>query len=258
VVEKNLPRLAQLIPLHVELCEQVRVIGYVQQRPEPNGTIVAAAAAHGAGGPPLVSDALDVATPPADRALGAPHALPEDLVTCLAYAADGLDVAEAQHVGLQLEVGEVEHLVGGVEALLSFVGIAGVGPVLVDVGPEQGALQRQQPPGVVLVVEDDLEAGVPVDAALHLGHEQGQVHVDLLVDFVDLLLDLAVIVGVLGLGDGLVSGCGGEEGVGGYALAYEFVLSEPAVVLVHTPIVGAGGGGAGLAVPLSLGNRCTP
>jgi len=65
---------------------------------------------------------------------------------------------------------------------------------------------------------------------------------------------VAVLVGALGLCDGLVSGRGGEEGVSDDALAYEFVLSEPAVVLVHAPVVGAGGRRAGLAVTLSLGS----
>jgi len=69
---------------------------------------------------------------------------------------------------------------------------------------------------------------------------------------------LTVLVRALGLGDGLVTGCDCEEGVGDDALPYEFVLSEPAVVLVHATVVGAGGGGAGLAVTFSLGGRCAP
>ena len=109
-----------------------------------------------------------------------------------------------------------------------------------------------------MVLPIGLEAGLPVDASLHLGHEERQVHVDRLVELVYLLLDVPVLLGVLCLQDGLVAGCGGEVGVGDDALPDELVLSEPPVVFVHAPVVGAGGGCAGLAVPFGLGRRSSP
>jgi len=77
VVEQDLPRLAELVSLHVELGEEVRVVGYVEQRPEAHGAVVVPTAALGARGPPLAAHVLDVAAPPADGAIGSPHAFPE-------------------------------------------------------------------------------------------------------------------------------------------------------------------------------------
>jgi len=77
VVEQDLPRLSELEPLHVELGEEVRVVWYVEQRPEAHGAVVVSAAALGAGGPPFAAHVLDVSAPPADGAVGAPHVLPE-------------------------------------------------------------------------------------------------------------------------------------------------------------------------------------
>jgi len=75
VVEQDLPRLAELIPLHVELCEELRVVGYVEQRPEAHGSAVVAAAALGARRPPLPVYVLDVSAPPAAGAVGLPYVL---------------------------------------------------------------------------------------------------------------------------------------------------------------------------------------
>jgi len=155
---------------------------------------------------------------------------------------------EAQHVGLQLQVREVQDLAEFVEFFLALVGVARERPVLVDVGLEVSALQRQQLPRTVVLVEDDLEACLPVDASLHLGHKERQVHVDRLVELVYLLLDVPVLIGVFRLYDGLVAGGGSEIGVRNDALPYELVLPEPTIVLIHAPVVCAGGGGAGLAL----------
>jgi len=77
VVEQDLPGLAELVSLDIELREEVGVVGYVEQRPEAYGAVVVSAAALGARGAPLAAQVLDVAVPPAAGAVGASHALPE-------------------------------------------------------------------------------------------------------------------------------------------------------------------------------------
>lgn len=74
-------------------------------------------------------------------------------------------------VGLEAEVGEVQDLVGSIEVGSSLVLVGFELPALVEPGPEPGALEAEEPCGGFVVVEDDLEAGSPVDAALDLGDE---------------------------------------------------------------------------------------
>ena len=53
VAEGDPTGLGMLVPLHVDLCEELRVVGYVEQRPEAHGAAVVAAAAPGAHGASL-------------------------------------------------------------------------------------------------------------------------------------------------------------------------------------------------------------
>lgn len=73
VVERYLPRLG--LKLHVELGEQLGVVGYVEQRPEASGVALIGEATIGAGGPPSALEGVDIALPSAAGANGAPHLL---------------------------------------------------------------------------------------------------------------------------------------------------------------------------------------
>jgi len=198
----------------------------------------------------------DVGRPDGSHDLG--EVLPEEVVAGPADISYGLDVAEALVVGFEGQVDEVEDLVGLVESFSSLVSEAGELPVLVYGGFEFGALEAEEPGGLLVLVEDDLESCLAVDAAFELGYEEGEVEVHTLVDRVYTLLDEAVVLDIdvvlCGLEDGLEACChGGEVGVGDEAFADELVLSEPSVVGVHSLVVGAGRRRRRLAESLCLG-----
>lgn len=118
MVEKQLPVLAELEPLHVELREELRVVWYVEQRPETHGAAVVAAAALGARGPPLTVNTLDVSAPAAAGAVGLPHVLLEGGGHSLLARVGKVD---ARHI----EESSPHHVLDDVVAHASIVCLAG-------------------------------------------------------------------------------------------------------------------------------------